>query len=80
MRCKLANTAQGNRDYQRELAAALIASDGLDAALQTCLNNGWEGVMHVLLATRIAAPTQARDQAVRPHSFAPQARLSSSPY
>ena len=80
MRCKLANTAQGNREYQREMAAALIASDGLDAALQTCLNNGWEGVMHVLLATRIAAPTRARDQSVRPHSFAPQARLSSSPY
>ena len=62
MRCKLANTAQGNRDYQREMAAALIASDGLDGALQTCLNNGWEGVMHVLLATRAVASVNATGQ------------------
>ena len=60
MRCKFANSVEDNRDYQRAMAAALIASDGLDAALQTCLNNGWDGVAHVLLATRIVAPTQAR--------------------
>ena len=61
MRCKLANADQGNRDYQRQMAAALITSEGLDAALQTCLNNGWDGVAHVLLATRIVVPTQVRD-------------------
>ncbi len=43
MKSKLANTAQGNRDYHREMAAALITSEGLDAALLTRLNNGWEG-------------------------------------
>ncbi len=62
MRCKLANTAQGNRDYQREMAAALIASDGLDTALQTCLNNGWEGITHVLLATRAVASVHVTGQ------------------
>ncbi len=62
MRCKLANAAEGNRDYQREMAAALITSEGLDAALQTCLNNGWEGVMHVLLGTRTVAAVRATNQ------------------
>ena len=62
MRCKLANTAQGNRDYQREMAAALITSEGLDAALQTCLSNGWEGVTHMLLATRAVASVQVTGQ------------------
>ncbi len=62
MRYKLANTAQGNRDYQRQMAAALITSEGLDTALQTCLNNGWEGVAHVLLATRALASVNATGQ------------------
>ncbi len=61
MRCKLANTAQGNRDYQREMAAALITSEGLDAAMLTCLNNGWEG------ETQRAARAAERRQ----HSGAP---------
>ncbi len=60
MRCKLANTAQGNRDC--EMAAALFTSEGLDAALQTCLNSGWEGVTHVLLATRTVASVNATGQ------------------
>lgn len=62
MSCKLANIPRGNRDYQREMAAALIASDGLDDALQTCLNNGWDGVAHVLLATRTVASVHATRQ------------------
>ncbi len=62
MRCKLANTAQVNRDYQREMAAELITSEGLVAALQTCLYNGWEGVMHMLLATRAVASVNATRQ------------------
>ncbi len=62
MKSKLANTAQGNRDYHREMAAALITSEGLDAALRTCLNNGWEGVVHVLLATRTLASVNVTGQ------------------
>ncbi len=62
MRCKLANTAQGNRDYQREMAAALITSEGLDTALQTCLNNGGEGVTHVLFATRAVSSVNVTGQ------------------
>ncbi len=62
MRCKLANSVQGNRDYQREMAAALIASEGLDSALRTCVDNGWEGVMHMLLAARKVVSVHATGQ------------------
>ncbi len=68
MRCELANTAQGNREYQREMAAALINSEGQDAALQTCLNNGWEGETQ-----RAARAAERRQHGGEP--FAAQARI-----
>ena len=41
---------EGNHLYQRKLAAALVASVGFDAALETCQRNGWEGVLSMLAA------------------------------
>ena len=42
----------GNRDYQRGIACALIDSLGYDDAVQTCLANGWNGVLAAVLAQR----------------------------
>ena len=46
---------QDNHPYQRDLAAALVASLGFDDALAACRSNGWDGVLRVLLAARPAA-------------------------
>jgi hypothetical protein len=48
----LTNLARGNRNYQRELASALVASLGHEAAVEICRGNGWQGALGVLLATR----------------------------
>ncbi len=42
-------TEGGNRCYQDELAAALVAALGLDGAIALCQNNGWDGVLGALL-------------------------------
>lgn len=40
---------EGNRRYQRAMAQALVAGLGRDAALEASVDNGWEGVVKVLL-------------------------------
>lgn len=47
--------AQDNHPYLRDLAAALVAGLGFDAALAACRSNGWDGVLRGLLAARPAA-------------------------
>jgi hypothetical protein len=49
--------AAGNSGYQRDLATALVAGLGLDAALETCRQNAWEGALGVLLDGRTAPAT-----------------------
>ncbi len=45
--------AAENRDYQRRLAASLVGTMGIDRAVETCLRNGWDGVLErVLCAAR----------------------------
>ncbi len=42
-----------NRDYQQGLAASLVGTMGIDRAAETCLRNGWAGVLErVLCAAR----------------------------
>ena len=52
---------EGNHLYQRKLAAALVASLGFDAALETCQRNGWEGVLS-MLSTKRQVPGNARSR------------------
>ncbi len=42
----------GNRDYQRELAIALVGSMGVERALRACQANGWDGVLEIVLCYR----------------------------
>ncbi len=42
----------GNRDYQRELAIALVGSMGVERALRACQANGWDGVLESVLCYR----------------------------
>ncbi len=42
----------GNRDYQRELAIALVGSMGVERALRACQANGWDGVLERVLCYR----------------------------
>lgn len=42
----------GNRDYQQGLAAALVASEGMDRAIEIGLTNGWQGVVEILVEQR----------------------------
>ncbi len=39
----------GNRDYQQGLAASLVGTMGIDRAVETCLRNGWDGVLERVL-------------------------------
>ncbi len=42
-----------NRDYQHGLAASLVGTMGIERAVETCLRNGWNGVLErVLCAPR----------------------------
>ncbi len=42
-----------NRDYQQGLAASLVGTMGIERAVETCLSNGWDGVLErVLCAAR----------------------------
>lgn len=43
---------EGNRRYQRAMAQTLVAGLGRDAAFEIGANNGWEGVVKVLLPPR----------------------------
>ncbi len=43
----------GNRDYQQGLAASLVGTMGIDRVVETCLRNGWDGVLERVLC---AAP------------------------
>lgn len=45
---------RGNACYQRQLADALVAGLGVDGALEACRDNGWQGVVGVLLDMRAA--------------------------
>ncbi len=42
----------GNRDYQRELAIALVGSMGVERAHRACQANGWDGVLERVLCYR----------------------------
>ncbi len=45
--------AAENRDYQQRLAASLVGTMGIERAVETCLINGWDGVLErVLCAAR----------------------------
>ncbi len=44
--------AADNRDYQGRLAASLIGALGIEHALETCLSNGWDGVLEQVLGHR----------------------------
>ncbi len=44
--------AADNRDYQGRLAASLIGALGIEHALETCLSNGWGGVLEQVLGNR----------------------------
>ncbi len=39
----------GNRDYQQGLAASLVGTMGIDRVVETCLRNGWDGVLERVL-------------------------------
>ncbi len=42
-----------NRNYQQGLAASLVGTMGVERAVETCLRNGWDGVLErVLCAAR----------------------------
>ena len=34
----------GNQEYQRDMAARLVAADGAEAALEFARENGWDGL------------------------------------
>ena len=64
MQTQLVNYAEVNKSYQRDMAASLAASLGLDEALEFCLEAGWEGVLRVLIKQReLAAADHAADHA-----------------
>jgi hypothetical protein len=41
-----------NQDYQQNLAELLIGIMGLECAMQTCLENGWDGALQRVLRSR----------------------------
>ncbi len=51
------STAPGgdNTHYQRRLAKSLMSSMEADEAINVCQENGWEGVLHVILALQRSA-------------------------
>ncbi len=40
-----------NRNYQQGLAASLVETMGIDRAVETCLRNGWDGVLEWVLCS-----------------------------
>ncbi len=44
-----ANPEESSYNYQRQFALSLVDSLGLDAALQACRENAWEGTLDILL-------------------------------
>ncbi len=44
-----ANPEESGYDYQRQFAMSPVDSLGLDAALQACRDNAWEGTLDILL-------------------------------
>ena len=44
-----------NTHYQRRLAESLVANMGSHEAIQLCRENGWEGVLRVIVALQRAA-------------------------
>ena len=61
---------EGNRLYQRHLAAALVASLGFDAAVEAGQANQWQGILGVLFAERPTAQAGALGQRRRALDFA----------
>ncbi len=45
-----------NHRYQLNLALALVAELGFDAALETCRQNGWEGTLNAILTGGCGVP------------------------
>ncbi len=68
------NRDKGDHFYLRDMAAALVAGLGFDAALEACKSNGWDGVLRVLLAEPLATSAGARRQRGRPSNLEPRER------
>jgi len=39
----------GNRSYQAEVAASLVASLGVQDAIEFCIANGWTGTVNLII-------------------------------
>ncbi len=52
------NLQAANHRHQLNLALALVAELGFDAALETCLQNGWEGTLNAILTGGCDVPTR----------------------
>ncbi len=52
------NPQAANHRHQLNLALALVAELGFDAALETCRQNGWEGTLNAILTGGCGVPTR----------------------
>ncbi len=68
------NQEAENHSYQRDLAESLVAVLGFDGAVGACQNNGWEGVLTVLVTKRPTAPGRAVLQESRSGRFKSRVR------
>ncbi len=68
------NRDKGDHFYLRDMAAALVAGLGFDAAPKACKSNGRDGVLRVLLADRPITSIRARGYQVRPSNLEPRER------
>ncbi len=61
-----------NRGYQRRLADSLVASMGPHEAIHLCQENGWEGVLQVVLALQRSTDRARKVPAPAPGSYGPR--------
>ncbi len=59
---KYHNPDEGNRRYQRALAHTLVSGLGREAARETCAQNGWEGVVKILLPLHRRSKNESADK------------------
>jgi hypothetical protein len=64
MPSKYHNPEESNRRYQRALAHALVSGLGREAACEACAQNGWEGVVKILLPPRCRSNDAAPNDVV----------------
>ena len=53
------DTKFGNDDYQQQLAVALASAQGIEAAIRSCQEFGWDGVLDCLLNARDSESSNA---------------------